>query len=70
MNRIFAVKHNTVKRSVKLIAYLDSKRHRPSGMLIPLQNPYAPRSKQHTGRREAQSHEPVNKGKNLSVPRL
>jgi hypothetical protein len=33
-------------------------------MLILRQNSYAPRGKQRTGRREAQSREPVNKVKN------
>jgi hypothetical protein len=36
-------------------------------MLIRRQNPYAPRGKQRTRRREAQSREPVNKLKELSV---
>jgi hypothetical protein len=36
-------------------------------MLIHWQNSYAPRGKQRTGRREAQSREPVNKVKKLSV---
>jgi hypothetical protein len=37
--------------------------YRPLGMLIRRQNLYAPRGKQRTGRREAQSREPVNKVK-------
>jgi hypothetical protein len=36
-------------------------------MLIHQQNLYAPFGKQHIGRREAQSCEPVNKVKQLSV---
>jgi hypothetical protein len=36
-------------------------------MLIHRQNSYAPCGKQRTGRREAQSREPVNKVKELSV---
>jgi hypothetical protein len=36
-------------------------------MLIHRQNSYAPRGKQHTGHREAQSREPFNKVKKLSV---
>jgi hypothetical protein len=36
-------------------------------MLIHQRNLYAPRSRQCTGRREAQSREPVNKGKNFPV---
>jgi hypothetical protein len=36
-------------------------------MLIQRPNLYAPRSRLCTGRREAQSREPVNKGKNLPV---
>jgi hypothetical protein len=36
-------------------------------MLIHRKNSYALRGKQRTGSREAQSHEPVNKVKKLSV---
>jgi hypothetical protein len=36
-------------------------------MLIHQQNSYAPRGTQRTGRGEAQSREPVNKVKKLSV---
>jgi hypothetical protein len=36
-------------------------------MLIRRQNSYAPRGKQRTGRREAQSGEPVNKVKKNSL---
>jgi hypothetical protein len=41
--------------------------YRSSGMLIHRQNSNAPRSKRCTGRREAQSHEPVNKVKKNSL---
>jgi hypothetical protein len=51
----------------KLINSLHSKRYWPSGILIYRQNSYAPRGKPHTGRRETQSREPVNKVRNLSV---
>jgi hypothetical protein len=47
----------------KLIISLHSERYRRSGLLIHLQNSYAPRSKQRTGRREAQRRQPVNKVK-------
>jgi hypothetical protein len=36
-------------------------------MLIHLQNSYAPHGKQHTGRREVHSHEPVNSVKKNSL---
>jgi hypothetical protein len=36
-------------------------------MLIYRENSYAPRDKERAGRREAQSREPVNKVKNLSL---
>jgi hypothetical protein len=49
------MKRNAVKRS------LQSKRYRPSSMLIHRQNSYAPDGKQRTGRREGQNREPVNK---------
>jgi hypothetical protein len=51
----------------KLIASLHSKCYRPPGMLIHRQNSYAPPSKWRTGRREAQSREPVNTVKKLPV---
>jgi hypothetical protein len=37
-------------------------------MLIHRQNSFAPRSKQRTGSREAQSRDPVNKVKKRSLP--
>jgi hypothetical protein len=46
----------------KLITSFNSKRYRPSGMLIHRKNSYAPSGKRGTGRRE-----PVNKVKKLSV---
>jgi hypothetical protein len=46
---------------------LQFKRYLPSGMLIHRQNSYEPLGNQRTGRREAQSREPVNKVKKLSV---
>jgi hypothetical protein len=51
----------------KLITSLHSKCYRPSGILIHRQNSYALRGKQHTGRREAQNSEPVNKVKKVPV---
>jgi hypothetical protein len=39
-------------------------------MMIHRQNSYMPRGKHRTGRREAQSCEPVNKVKKLSVERI
>jgi hypothetical protein len=57
------VTHNAVRRSVKLITSLDSKRYRPSGILIHRQKSYASRSRWYTIRREAQSLEPLYKGK-------
>jgi hypothetical protein len=55
------MKHNALKRSIKLITSFHSKRYRPSGMVIHRQNSYAPRGKQRTGRLEEQSSEPVNR---------
>jgi hypothetical protein len=46
---------------------LHSKRYWPTGILIHRQNSYVPHSRRCTGRREEQSYEPVNKGKNLRV---
>jgi hypothetical protein len=54
-------------RGPQVIYFFHSKRYRPSGMLIHRQNSCAPRGKQRTRRREAQSREPVNKVKNLFV---
>jgi hypothetical protein len=61
------MKHKAVKQSTKLITFLNSECYWPSGILIYLQSSYAPRSWQCTGHREAQSHEPVNKGKYFPV---
>jgi hypothetical protein len=51
----------------KLITDIHSKRYRPSGMLIYRENFYAPHGKQRTGRRVAQSREPIKKVKKLYV---
>jgi hypothetical protein len=61
------VLHNAIKQSTKLITSLNFKRYGLSGILIHQQNSYATRSRQCTGRREAQSREPANKVKNLPV---
>jgi hypothetical protein len=61
------VKHNAAKRPTKLITSLNAKLYWPSGILSHRQNSYALRSRLCTGHREAQSREPVNKGKNLRV---
>jgi hypothetical protein len=67
MNLMLAVKHNTVNWFTKLITSLNSKRYQPSGILIHRQNSYAPLSQRCSGRREAQSREPVNECKNRPV---
>jgi hypothetical protein len=54
----------------KLIISLHSVRYRPSGMVIHRPNSYAPRGKHGTGRREAQSREPVNKFKKHCIIRF
>jgi hypothetical protein len=46
---------------------VSSKFYRPSDILIHRQNSYTLRSRRCTGRREAQSRVPVNKGKNVPV---
>jgi hypothetical protein len=51
----------------KLFISLHSKYYRLSGKLIHWQNSYAPRSRRCTGRREAQSSEPVKKDEILFV---
>jgi hypothetical protein len=61
------MKRNAIKLSTELIASLNSKYYRPSGMLIHRQNSYSTRSRRCIGYREAQSREPVNNRKNLPV---
>jgi hypothetical protein len=64
---LLAVKHNAFKSSTELITSLNSKCYRPSGILIHRKSSYAPRNRRCVGRPEAQSHEAVNKIKNLPV---
>jgi hypothetical protein len=66
-DRNAACREAQMRWSAKLIIYLNSKRYRPSGMLIHRQNSYAYRSRRCTGRREAQSREPVNRVKKNSI---
>jgi hypothetical protein len=65
MNRTAHRETYAVKRSTKLITSFNSKYYRPSGILIHQQNSYPPRRRRRAGRREAQSREPVDRGKNL-----
>jgi hypothetical protein len=47
----------------KVNNFLPFKRYWPSGILVHRQNSFAPLSRRRTGRREAQSHDPVNEVK-------
>jgi hypothetical protein len=59
------LKQNAAKQFTKLVTSLNSECVQPSSILIHQQNLYAPCSKRHICHHEAQSCEPVNKGKNL-----